>query len=72
MTADYKLTADRTVAVDTRNEWQPMSTCPLGVKVQLLNPGGVAVYGTVSGRDRGMWGGWHPIPRRPRTQPDQQ
>jgi len=69
--AAYKLTADRSVAVDTRNEWQSMVTCPLGVKVQLLNPGGVAVYGKVSAKDRSSWLGWHPLPRRPRKQSDQ-
>lgn len=69
--ASYKLNSDRSTAVDTRNEWLPMSTCPLGVKVQLLNPGGIAVYGTFNGRDP-QWQGWHPVPRRPRTQPDPQ
>ena len=32
---------DRTVAVDPDYCWQPMGTCPLGVKVQLLGGGGV-------------------------------
>lgn len=68
--SDYKLNGDRSVAVDTHNEWRPMGSCPLGLKVQLLGAGGVAVYGTWNGRDD-FWRGWHPIPARPRTQPDQ-
>jgi hypothetical protein len=69
MTADYKLNSDHSVAVDTRNEWQSMQHCPVGVKVQLLGSGGVAVYGTWNGRDD-FWQGWHPIPARPRKQTD--
>jgi hypothetical protein len=69
MTAEYKLNSDRSVAVDTRNEWLEMKTCPIGVKVQLFGAGGVAVYGTWNGRDD-FWQGWHPIPARRRTQPD--
>ncbi len=60
----YKLNTDRSVAVDTQNEWQPMSTCPLAAKVQLLGQGGVAVYGAWNGKDD-FWVGWHPIPKRP-------
>ena len=54
------------VAVDTAYYWLPMETCPKGVKVQLLNPGNVAVYGTYTG-SAGYWKGWAPLPkiRRP-------
>ena len=56
-----ELNSDRTVAVDREYYWQPMSTCPRGVKVQLLGAGGVAVYGTFSGKDT-WWTHWAPLP----------
>lgn len=62
----YKLNRDKTVAVDLKNEWQPMSTCPLAARVQLLGAGGVAVYGSWDGKST-FWRGWHPLPRRSRT-----
>lgn len=58
------LNAERTVAVDKGYPWQPMKDCPVGVKVQLLNPGGVAVYGQWNGRDK-IWRGWAPLPYIP-------
>ena len=57
--------SDNTVAVDGAYFWQPMSTCPRGVKVQLLNEGGVAVYATYDGTDTG-WQGWAPLPSKRR------
>lgn len=59
----HKLNTEGTVAVDPDYYWQPMATCPRGAKVQLLNLGGVAVYGTYDGKDP-SWGGWAPLPRR--------
>lgn len=53
------------VAVDIDYYWQPMSTCPRGVKVQLLNAGGVAVYGRFNGKDD-HWQGWAPVPKKRR------
>lgn len=50
------------VAVDHSYFWQPMETCPKGVKVQLLNPGGVAVYGKYTGKE--SWPqGWAALPK---------
>ena len=40
-----------------------MSTCPVNVKVQLMNPGGVLVYGTFDGRNK-AWQAGAPLPRR--------
>lgn len=57
---------DNTVAVDHEYFWRPMQDCPLGVKVQLLNPGGVAVYGRVTPSNRAHWDGWAPLPKRRR------
>lgn len=63
-----ELNADQTVAVDREYEWQPMSTCPRGVKVQLLGKGGVAIYGNYS-KDP-FWEGWAPLPCRPKEKPN--
>lgn len=52
------------VAIDREYEWQPMDTCPRGVKIQLLGAGGVAVYGTYNGHP--FWLGWAPVPSRPK------
>ena len=60
-----KLNADQTVAVDKEYCWQPMSTCPLAVKVQLLGQGGVATYSNYV-RGDGFWHGWAPLPRKPK------
>lgn len=60
---NVRLNRDRSVAVDLDYYWQPMSTCPLGVKVQMLTTLGVAVYGNYSGNQKG-WDGWAPLPKR--------
>lgn len=52
----------RTAAVDPDYYWRPMSTCPVGSKVQLLNAGGVAVYGRWNGKET-HWQGWAPLPK---------
>jgi hypothetical protein len=65
------LNRDRTVAVDPDYYWQPMCTCPQGVKVQLLGAGGVATYGHYV-RGDSFWHGWAPLPKtrtEPRTEP---
>ena len=53
---------DSTVAVDPEYFWRPMKDCPRGLKVQLLNAGGVAVYGTHDGKVN-CWRGWAPLPK---------
>lgn len=65
------LRVNREVAVDHAYYWQPMNTCPRGVKVQLLNPGGVAVYGTYNGRPDAGWIGWCPLPKRKKESDDE-
>lgn len=60
----HKLNTDKNVAVALDVYFnEDMSTCPIGVKVQLLNPGGVAYYGIYHGKDTGDLG-WAPVPRR--------
>lgn len=51
------------VAVAQGYYWQPMATCPTGVKVQLLGRGGVAVYAHWDGKEQ-FWTGWAPLPKR--------
>lgn len=51
-------------AVDQGYHWQPMATCPRGVKVQLLGAGGVAAYGQHDGKQN-FWRGWAPLPNKP-------
>jgi len=55
---------NRTVAVDQDYFWQPMASCPVGQKVQLLGQGGVAVYGNYNGREP-FWRAWAPVPNKP-------
>ena len=64
MTTDYKLKRNGTVAVDTKNEWRPMTECPRGALVQLLGRGGVATHGTYDGKSN-FWLGWCPMPAKP-------
>jgi hypothetical protein len=64
-----KIDSSRTAAVDPDYYWRPMVTCPLGAKVQLMNPSGVAVYGTYSGKDT-QWRGWAPCPKQPQWMKD--
>ena len=59
---DIKI-VDNKVAVDANYFWQEMDTCPQGVKVQLLNAGSVAIYGTYDGK-YSYWLGWAPLPKR--------
>lgn len=58
-----KLTSNPEAAVDQDYFWQPMSTCPLSTKVQLLGAGGVAVYSQYA-RGDAFWQGWAPLPRK--------
>lgn len=59
----HKTNADQTVAVATDVYFNPdMSTCPRGLKVQLVGEGGVAAYGTYNGDP--FWIEWAPVPKR--------
>ena len=57
------LTSNPDVAVDRDYFLQPMSTCPVAVKVQLENPGGVLTYSSWDGKDP-QWLSWAPLPKR--------
>ena len=57
------------VAVDADYFWRPMKSCPRSAKVQLLNKGGVAVYGSFTGTLDAKdpeWLGWCPLPKKPK------
>lgn len=61
---NHKLNTDKTVAVALDVEWQPMSSCPRGVKVLLLGIGDSATLGNFDGKNR-FWKGWFPMPKKP-------
>ncbi len=56
-----KQDSTKKAVVDPGYNWLPMSNCPVDVKVQLLNAGGVAVYSLYNGKP-GFWRGWAPLP----------
>lgn len=60
-----RLDSTRAAIVDHEYFWRPMSSCPHGHKVQLLNLGGVAVYGSVTQKTVDDWKGWAPLPKIP-------
>ena len=62
---NHHLNIERTVAVSDTQYWQPMTTCPLSVKVLLLGKGGVATIGQYH-PDK-FWVGWSPLPQVRKT-----
>lgn len=60
--AEVKITASK-VGVDPDYHWQPMTTCPLHTKLQLLGKGGLPTYGKWDGKDPFIVG-WARIPTR--------
>lgn len=64
MTDPVRLSGDGAAVVDTTYYWQPIETCPISAKVQLLGKGGVAVYGVYTGKkDDNFWTHWAPLPK---------
>lgn len=64
ITSSIEITKNNEVVVDKNYEWQPMNTCPIAKKVQLLNPSSVAVYGKYNPKDD--WPlAWSPLPKVP-------
>lgn len=59
----YHLSRNNSVAVADDLTYLPMDTCPIGVKVLLLNRGGVAVLGVVRKGELDEWRGWFPLPK---------
>lgn len=53
-------------AVDQDYFYRSMDSCPVGVKLILLNPGNVATIGYYQKCDT-FWRGWSPLPKIRRT-----
>ena len=64
--ADYYVTDG--VAVDPNYHWRDMSSCPIGVKIQLLTKGGIATHGrlghTLGSSSPDQYLGWTPLPKK--------
>ena len=61
----HQLNTEKNVAVAEGYYWLPIDeNTPRGVKVQLLNTGGVAVYGIYTEAHKGAFTHWAPLPRR--------
>lgn len=62
-----KRSIDGVAIIDTEYYWQPIETCPIAGKVQLLTKYGVAVYGYFNGKnDDNFWLYWAPLPKKPK------
>lgn len=59
---EIKIDKSGAAAVDPNYFWQPIATCPRGVKVQLIGNSGVAVYGNYNGKDA-FYTHWAPLPK---------
>lgn len=60
----HHINTEKTVAVAEDYYWQEIDeNTPRGVKVQLLNLGGVAVYGHWQPSYKGSFTHWAPLPR---------
>lgn len=62
-----RLDSTKEAMVDPDYHWRRIDEAPLGVKVQLLTEGGVAIHGslTAGSRAAGHFRGWTPLPKRP-------
>lgn len=62
----HHVNASQTVAVAASYYWMPCGEAtPIGVKLQLLTKGGVAIYGQYKTGDKDFTH-WAPLPRRRR------
>ena len=61
---NYKIDPDAAIAVATDYFWRPISEAPMGVKLQLLSIGGVALHGQLSSGNLAHYLGWTPLPKR--------
>lgn len=64
----HKLSSDKTTMVSVTNEFKPIdSSTPLGVKVQCLNEGNVAIYSVITEATKKLYKGWCPLPKIPKS-----
>ena len=61
----YKINNESKVAVDLHYYWQPIETCPIGIKVQILSKHGVARYDVYTGKQTDAMA-WAPLPKIPK------
>lgn len=67
----HRLNSEKTVAVAESYYWMPCGPdTPIGVKLQLLGQGGVAIYGTYNPRVK-FFTHWAPLPRRQSGETDE-
>ena len=67
----YPTNKDRTAVIDPSYHWQPISTAPLGKKIQLINEkAGVAVYGSVNPLNEQFFTHWAPLPTFVKVKPE--
>lgn len=55
----------RAAVVDHDYHWQPITSCPSGMRVQLLSRSGIATVGRFTTNKDGWWIGWAPLPKIP-------
>lgn len=60
--SEHHINNDKTAVVSDEYYWQPMSTCPLALRVLLLGQGGVATVSHWNGKEA-FWRGWAPLPK---------
>ena len=58
-----KVNKSEKIAVDRGYKWQSMNNAPLGVKLQLLTVGGIAVHGTLTKQTKHHYVGFTPLPK---------
>lgn len=67
----YPTNKDRTTVIDPSYHWQPISTAPLGKKVQLINKdAGVAIYGQANASKEQFFTHWAPLPTFGKVKPE--
>lgn len=61
---NFRINTEKTACVALEVEYQPMTSCPLGVRVLGLSKGLVARVDRVTSRDTDLIG-WAPLPKVP-------
>ena len=57
--------AKESAVVDPDYYWRPISSCPSGIKVQLLNRAGIGTSGKLGGNKDEWFIAWAPMPKIP-------
>jgi hypothetical protein len=63
---NFRINAQKTACVALEVEYQPMTSCPIGVRVLGLSKGLVARVDIVTGKNTDLIG-WAPLPRIPQA-----